>query len=241
LRRVTDDIEGCQIISDFLREMRSSCEARCDDALVRGLELTGKSAENTDVAENESFTTDQLARKRQIVTEAQLALPPVLSIVYRPEVLNTRAWRPLDSRSVEVEFRFPVYTRTAEYCDHVSAAQMCEALMEGSYVTLEHAILQGSFPGRPPLEWFHRTAKDWIYLSQEAIYRKMVRVDEPVHLRCSLVKASIERFRRRMLLAVLEYDGFISGLFRICIVPPPDFTIGATVDFPSAAPKSEDE
>jgi hypothetical protein len=141
-------------------------------------------------------------------THGSVSIPRILTVVYRAEELLTVSVDALEEGRLRVSFRFPRYVRTNEPLDHVSAMQMCGALIEGFYAMVEHLAARNRLAANVNLEDLYRTAVKWIVRRQQIVHKHQVSQETITSLIFELLKSEE---RGGFILTTVSFQGFCNG------------------------------
>ncbi|PIR48813.1 hypothetical protein COU80_03930 [Candidatus Peregrinibacteria bacterium CG10_big_fil_rev_8_21_14_0_10_55_24] len=137
-------------------------------------------------------------------------VPEFLEGLYREDKVHTRSVELLDDGRCRVHFIFAPYDRTVEPMGHVGMSQMHEALVEGLYCSIGHAIQSGSVETPIDFQTFLRTRLQALFMRENVQFRKMLRPQEEATLTFA-VREVQTKMRGAYYAVTCVVEGFLRG------------------------------
>lgn len=139
----------------------------------------------------------------------------ILGGLYKVGTILARNIKDVWWGEMEVDFVFPEYNRTLLPLAHVSANQINEAIMEGSYLVIGLAIKQGKFPVSITFDDFlkHRTVA--LYRSLNVKYKQQIKSGEIHSLIFKL--GDIKNVRWKFSTIEVHFSGFAEWTSKSCL------------------------
>ncbi len=131
--------------------------------------------------------------------------------IYKPEKIFAQKIEQKNEGEVSVTFVFPEYERTIRPIDHVSMAQMHEAVMEGLYCAIGHAIRNKYIDAPINYNHFQENKMNSIYFRENFSFRRMLKANEPSELTFKIIKVEEKKIRRSFYSITVQVKGFIKG------------------------------
>ncbi len=143
--------------------------------------------------------------------EQNTLIQEILGTLYKLEKILAQKVEEIGIGEIKVTFVFPPYERTIHPLDHVSMSQMHEAVLDGLYCSIGHAIKSNAINIPIDYQMFQAKKLDSIYFRENFSFRRMLKANEPAELTFKVVSVEEKKIRKAFYSVIVKVDGFMRG------------------------------
>lgn len=156
------------------------------------------------------------------------AIQEILGDLYKSKKILAQKVEQISADEYKIEFVFPPYERSLQIPDHVSMAQMHEAILDGLFCSIGLAIKNRAIDTLIDFQTFKNKLYNAIYFRENFSFRKMLKVNEPAELTFKVANVEEKTIRKTFYAITVKVDGFMRGEVECLLERPESSSMNST-------------